>query len=518
MSFPLVEISEVANFINGFAFKPGDWEDEGTPIIRIQNLTDPNKPYNFTQKKVPDKYQVKAGDILISWSATIDVFEWDRSNAFLNQHIFKVDFDNEVIDKHYFKNALKRTIFELSRYAHGSTMKHVVKKDFESHKIPLPPLDDQKRIAYLLGKVEGAIAQRQQHLEQLGDLLKSVFLEMFGDPLRNEKGWELDDFEAITESARNGLSPSRAGATKGLVYTLSAITGNTFKETFKEDQFTKIKDTYFPSADDFLVCRGNGNINLVGKGYFYPGVKDNIMFPDTMIGVKIRADSINKRFLEHLWKSDFIRHQIEKSARTANGTYKINQKALSSIKLILPPNPIQNQFADIVQKVESIKSRYQQSLTDLESLYGALSQKAFKGELDLSRIPLPSEDTDTTAAEPSETSETSEPQSTTETFNLPAPPELTTLQSSEGRHALINQWLTAWLDHLNNAPFSPQPFMEAAQQRLMELSEEEDLPEWSIAEYNSVQAWVFEALGDLRLTQTYDDAKNRVQLHAASSR
>ena len=112
------------------------------------------------------------------------------------------------------------------------------------------------------------------------------------------------------------------------------------------------------------------------------------MFPDTIIGVTIKSDAINKQFLEILWKTNLIRPQIEQSARTTNGTYKINQGVINGINIILPPQMLQNQFAAIVAKVQVIKSRYQQSLTDLENLYGVLSQKAFKGELDLSRTPL----------------------------------------------------------------------------------------------------------------------------------
>ena len=386
-------------------------------------------------------------------------------------------------------------------------------KGLENITIPLPPLDEQKRIAYLLGKVEGAIAQRKQHLQQLDDLLKSVFLEMFGDPVWNEKGWDLNDFEAIMASARNGLSPSRDGKIKGFVYTLSSITGDSFGEIFKEDTFAQVKDAYFPSTNDFLVCRGNGNIKLVGSGHFYPGNRSDVMFPDTMIGVTVKLDSIKKNFLEQLWKTHFIRHQIEKGARTANGTYKINQKTLSSIKIIIPPKQIQNRFAAVAEKIESIKPYYQQSLTDLEILYGALSQKAFQGELDLSRVSLPPDGTESTEEE---THEANEPTQTIDTFELPAPSNLATLNSTEGRNTLLDQWLTVWLERLNDVPFSTQSFMEAAQQRLWDLTED-DTPKWGVAEYDYViRAWVFKTLNSGRLAQTYDNANNRVQLKAVS--
>ncbi|MEL6764388.1 MAG: hypothetical protein AAFO87_12150, partial [Cyanobacteria bacterium J06607_6] len=227
---------------------------------------------------------------------------------------------------------------------------------------------------------------------------------------------------------------------------------------------------------------------------------------------RLRAKEVEQYFLyAHLKDSSFTRH----CKPTETTVPHISIKDIQTFQILCAPKQLQIRFALIAERIENIKSRYQQSLTDLETLYGALSQKAFKGELDLSRVPLPSEDTATTAVEPLETSE---PPPAKEPFSLPDPSELTTLNSAEGRHALINQWLEAWLTDLNDAPFSPRSFIEAAQQRLIELAKEEDLPEWDAAEYNSVQAWVFEALGDRRLTQTYDDAKNRVQLHAVSPR
>ena len=81
-------IGEVAGFVNGCAFKPSDWGQEGKPIIRIQNLTDGDKPYNRTTRVVDEKYHISKGDLLVSWSATLGVFVWDGEDGLLNQHIF----------------------------------------------------------------------------------------------------------------------------------------------------------------------------------------------------------------------------------------------------------------------------------------------------------------------------------------------------------------------------------------------------------------------------------------------
>lgn len=187
-------------------------------------------------------------------------------------------------------------------------------------------------------------------------------------------------------------------------------------------------------------------------------------------------------------------------------------KAFKDLHVPIPPVDLQNQFATIVEKVEDLKSRYKRSLTDLESLYGVLSQKAFKGELDLSRVPLPTEGTD-----PAEEvkSDTDDKQPMEPLFELPEPEELAKLlQSAEGRKKLLGQWLTSWLQQLGDAPFEAQSFMETARQLLWGQTDDEALV-WGAAEYDELKFWIFEALEQGRLTQTYNEATNHVQITTA---
>src|SRR5579875_1563237 len=93
-----LKLRDVARYINGYAFKPSDWNTEGLPIIRIQNLNDPSKPFNYFTGKIPEKYCVHDGDILISWSASLGTYMWRGEDAWLNQHIFKAIVDEEIID------------------------------------------------------------------------------------------------------------------------------------------------------------------------------------------------------------------------------------------------------------------------------------------------------------------------------------------------------------------------------------------------------------------------------------
>lgn len=94
-------VKDVVNLINGYPFSTKDWSDDGYKIVRIQNLNDNSDKYNKTQKNVDDRYFIKSGDILISWAASLGVYEWYDEKAILNQHIYKVEFKSNEVIKDY---------------------------------------------------------------------------------------------------------------------------------------------------------------------------------------------------------------------------------------------------------------------------------------------------------------------------------------------------------------------------------------------------------------------------------
>ena len=168
-------INDTGSYINGFAFKPSHRSDFGRPIIRIQNLTDPSKPFNYTELELPDDYKVSQNDILVSWSATLDVFLWHGPNALLNQHIFKVVPNESLVDKTFLRYSLKKSIEELlnTEHLHGSTMKHINRGPFLAHQIPLPPLNEQSRIA---DKIDELFSELDNGIEELETAQKKLEL------------------------------------------------------------------------------------------------------------------------------------------------------------------------------------------------------------------------------------------------------------------------------------------------------------------------------------------------------
>ena len=180
---PRIELGKMASFINGSAFKPEEWSSDGLPIVRIQNLTQDDSPYNYYDGDTTKKIVIDNGDMLVSWSATLGVFLWSKGKALLNQHIFKVSFDKLDVNKDFFVYAVKLALDKMSEVAHGSTMRHVVKKDFNEMIVANPSINGQESFALIAKQAD----------KSGFDGLKSQFIEMFKHKKPNGKIADLVD-------------------------------------------------------------------------------------------------------------------------------------------------------------------------------------------------------------------------------------------------------------------------------------------------------------------------------------
>jgi type I restriction enzyme, S subunit len=155
-------LGSLGRYFNGRAFKTSEWGKTGRPIIRIQDLTGSNKNPNYFQGEVEDRYVVRPGDFLISWSATLGAYIWDGPEAVLNQHIFKVE---SRINKRFHYHLVRERIAELERNAHGSGMVHVTKGIFESTPVVIPESEQtQALIAKVIDLVDSKQRLAEQHL------------------------------------------------------------------------------------------------------------------------------------------------------------------------------------------------------------------------------------------------------------------------------------------------------------------------------------------------------------------
>ena len=341
-----VKLGEVATFINGYAFKPQDWSTEGKEIIRIQNLTKTSKEINYYSGKIDKKYIVETGDILISWSGTLGVFQWYGKTAVLNQHIFKAVFDKLDINKSYFKYVVEKGLQDAVKNTHGSTMKHLTKKYFDNIIVSYTSLKEQQKISRKLDLLSKLISMRQEQLEELNLLVKSRFNELFGDLFLNEFKWDYASFNEFAKfdtkmiyDFTNFIDLPHIG--------IDSIEKNTGKligyRTVGEDQISSGK--YLFTKKHIIYSKIRPNLNKVALPDFM-GVCSADAYPILTV-----EEKMNRIFLAHVLRSDyFLNFILSFSSRT--NLPKVNKSQISKFKCPLPPLSLQNEFADFVAQVD----------------------------------------------------------------------------------------------------------------------------------------------------------------------
>ncbi|CWL08680.1 type I RM modification enzyme [Streptococcus pneumoniae] len=368
-----VKLGQVATFINGYAFKPQDWSSEGKEIIRIQNLTKTSKGINYYSGTIDKKYIVEAGDILISWSGTLGVFQWCGRSAVLNQHIFKVVFDKIDIDKSYFKYVVEKGLQDAVKHTHGSTMKHLTKKYFDNIMVSYTNLREQQRIASELDLLSKLILRRQEQLEELNLLVKSRFNEMFGE---NKIFESIDNLFDIIDGDR-GKNYPKSDELFSEEYCLFLNTKNVTKNGFSFDtkQFiTKTKDKLLRKGkleryDIVLTTRGTvGNVAYYDELIKYKHLRIN----SGMVILRPKTPNLNQKFIIHVLRNNNYSRVISGSAQPQLPITK-----LKKILLPLPPLALQNEFVDFVVQVDKSQLAIQKSLEELETLKKSLMQEYF---------------------------------------------------------------------------------------------------------------------------------------------
>ncbi|MDY5278761.1 restriction endonuclease subunit S [Sharpea porci] len=375
----VITLGDVASYINGYAFKPDDRGTEGLPIIRIQDLTGSANDLGYYNGEYPKKIEINNGDILISWSGSLGIYTWNNGKALLNQHIFKVEFDKVNIEKSYFVYAVQKKLEEMKTKTHGATMKHIVKKDFESTLIPFPSLKEQKEIATKLDNIRATIAQRKEELKLLDDLIKARFVEMFGDPVRNEKEWQTKALEDVCKSIVDcpHSTPSYTSEDSGFMcIRTSIVKKNRIMwediEYIPEEEYIQRIQRKKPEKGDVVYTREGAILGIAAvidrDCNVALGQRSMLLSPDRafctpeFISVAMNFDS----FLDNALKG-----------MSGSASPHINVGDIKAFKMILPPIKQQEVFSDFVTQVDKSRFVVQKALDEAQLLFDSLMQEYF---------------------------------------------------------------------------------------------------------------------------------------------
>lgn len=355
----MARLGDIASYINGYAFKPSDWSDTGLPIIRIQDLTGNLYQANRYNGEYDKKYEVNCGDILISWSASLGVYIWLGEKSVLNQHIFKVVFDKAEVNKNFFVYQVQNILENAASQAHGATMKHLTKPVFDALPFNLPAITEQQYIAAVLDKLSLLISLRKQQLAKLDELVKSRFIEMFGDPETNPKGWKRQHFDDLCENLDSRRVPITSTERKVGIYPYYGASG-----------IVDYVDGYIFDEDLLLISEDGANLEVRSTPIAF-SVSGKVWVNNHAHVVRFNSKATQK-YVEVCFALRDISDSITGTAQP-----KLNQAKLNALSFCVPPMELQEQFATFTEQTDKSKLTVQESLDKLEVLKKALMQKYF---------------------------------------------------------------------------------------------------------------------------------------------
>lgn len=388
--WPLVRLGDVATVVSGTtpSTTVAEYWDGEYNWVTPAEINDGTIVVDKTQRKITalaiancGLKSFPAGTVLLSSRAPIGKVAIAGTEMFCNQG-FKNLICGELIYNKYLFWYLKYKKDYLNSLGRGATFKEISKTIVENVQVPLPPLEVQKKIAQTLDAAAELIALRKKQLAELDNLVKAVFYDMFGDPVKNEKGWIKDSLENHLEKIDGGWSPKCHDypATDGIwgVLKLSAVTGGEYKETENKALPNEItpQESLEVHPSDLLFTRKNTR-ELVGACAYVFETQLRLMIPDIIFRL-VTKPSVNRIYLWKLFNNKSFRSQIERLANGSAGSMpNISKGRLALLSIPLPPLALQNQFAVIVTKIEEQKALVEKAIDESQYLFDSLMDEYF---------------------------------------------------------------------------------------------------------------------------------------------
>ncbi len=362
-----VRLGDVATYINGYAFKPSDWSDVGRPIIRIQDLTGNSYQMNRFEGSIPEKYVVAKGDVLISWSASLGVYVWNNEPALLNQHIFKVIFNKTDVDKRYFFHQVGAILRRSASAAHGCTMKHLTKPVFDALSFTTFTLPTQRRIAAELDKICELKKNAETRLEKLDLLVKSRFVEMFGD---------VKSVVSISErfETQSGGTPKSSESRFYENGTVPWLTSGEVGQGIIRNVDRRITQAGLDNSsakwtpiDSVLVAMYGATAGKVGL------LKIKATTNQAVCSI-LPAQGMIPEFVYYAVssKTDWMIQQA-----TGGAQPNISQGVVRKMQIPNPPLALQREFAAFVEKVDKLRLNVRETVAKMDMLYRSKLQEYF---------------------------------------------------------------------------------------------------------------------------------------------
>ncbi len=403
MSWPLVQISEIAIHIrNGLSIKQDD-SKQGLPITRIETIA--NREVNLERcgyaglNDADHKgYLLESGDILISHINSEKhlgksaIFELEGCKLVHGMNLLCLRPNVDKIHPKYLFYCISDVVFlkqilKITKKSVNQASFTVVA--FKELEIPLPPLAEQKRIAAILDKADAIRRKRQQAIKLADEFLRSVFLDMFGDPVTNPKGWDVRELQKGINSIKSGWSANGADypCSNGQlgVLRISAVTSGIFKKS--ENKFVTSEDIpegkqlLFPKKGDLLFSRANTR-ELVAATCIVPQDEIDVFLPDKLWIIETNKEQFLPEFLHYMIQNPKFKDVLTSQATGTSGSMlNISMAKFKVTESIYPDITLQEKFKSIFWRVQDMLNNIKTSESFSSCNFKSLSQIAFSGNI-----------------------------------------------------------------------------------------------------------------------------------------
>jgi len=397
--WPRIPLGDIFEIARGGSPRPIDAyitdADDGINWISIADASDSSKYIERTKRRIRPEGAIRSravvpGDLLLTNSMSFGRPYIMRTTGCIHDGWLVLAKKRKGIDQDFFYRLLgSETVYAaFARLAAGATVKNLNIDLVKGVSVPVPPLPEQRRIAAILDQADALRAKRGEALAQLDSLTQSIFVEMFGDPVNNDRKWpeaSVSDFVAGFETGKSLVAADEDDQTSEFrVLKISAVTSL----EFKPEQSKALPLGYEPPAShfvrrgDLLFSRAN-TAELIGATALVDATPVKLVLPDKLWRfVWSKAPRAAPRFVQHLFRQTKFRFEIAQRASGTSGSMKnISQEKVLSIRIGLPPLDLQQTFANRIQAVECLRTTHRAASAELDALFASLQHRAFAGQL-----------------------------------------------------------------------------------------------------------------------------------------
>lgn len=396
MRFNVVRAGDIAEQIRGVSYGKNDAISSSRagylPVLRAGNITDEGLIFNdlvfVPEGKVSEKQKIQKGDVVFAASSgSLDVV--GKAAPALVDYVggfgafCKVMRPNpKQVDPAYFANFFKTTEYrrKISTLAAGANINNLRNEHLDDMLIPLPPLPEQRRIAAILDQTDALRAKRREALAQLDSLTQSIFVEMFGDPVKNTKSWPILPFGKVCDTRLGKMLDQKQQTGKHLRKYLRNANVQWFRfdltDVFEMDFDDDARSIFRLRAGDLLICEGGEP----GRAAIWRDEITQCYYQKALHRGRPVADKVTAEYL--VWLLWFFAHRGGLGDHVTSATIAhLTGEKLKAMSIPVPPIDLQNEFAERLMFVDKIKSRLTESLDNFNALFASLQHRAFRGEL-----------------------------------------------------------------------------------------------------------------------------------------